>query len=102
MKLIKTIVLAAFVAAAISGCNDDSGDKKVNTVAEYLHNIDLANARLHAVKKDPISAANDPDAVNASAAVGHSMSPKVQSCWSGQVTTANVDHACLDSLGFKR
>lgn len=91
----------AIGCAFLAGCNKDSGAK---SVADYIHDIDSANARLHLAKsQDPIKAMQDPDVMNASQAVAQSMDPKYLACWNKKaVITANADHACLDSHGFIR
>lgn len=88
----------------VSGCKTDKPETKIKTVAEYMHDIDAANARVHVAQtQNQAEAMQDKDAINASLAVANAMDPTYLDCWPKKpVITANTDHACLDSHGFVR
>lgn len=102
IQKIKLPVIAAFVAFSLSACNEPA--EKPKTVADYMHDIDAANARLHVAKtQNTADSLKDADAQNASQAVANAMDPTFLKCWPTKpVITANTDHACLDAHGFLR
>lgn len=108
-RLQTRFVLIAAVAAtvALSACKDDkaspSSSSKVLSVAEYLHDLDAAQAMVKVAQSNPAKYATDTAAVNASQAVAKAMSPSMLECWPTKpASTATTDHACLDNKGFKR
>lgn len=84
----------------ISGCTNKT--EKMMSVADYLHDIDAADAELKTVQQHP-ELSTSQNAINASAA--SAQVPFLLDCWpkkNGPVSTANTDHACLDAHGYKR
>ena len=84
----------------LAGCNNN----RAPSVAEYMHDLDAAQAKLQEAKLDPVKAQTDRAMINASNAVADSMvSSKLLECWHNKPkSTATTDHACLDAKGYKR
>ena len=103
MQRIQTysLLIAGLTAAIMTaGC----GQEKSRTVAEYLHDIDAANAAAQRYSNDPGRYTGNPDWKNASTAIVKSQSlgecfPKILG---ERFTTANTNHACLDQKGYVR
>ncbi|WP_286373274.1 hypothetical protein [Variovorax saccharolyticus] len=96
------MLIAALVSLA--GCSPEDPIEKHRTVAEYLHDIDAANADLNYYSNDRGKYKGNANWINASSAAN-----KIQfldECWfkkdADRFTTSNTDHACLDAKGFKR
>lgn len=102
------LLIGCGLVVALSGCfgedpKQPGASGKPLSVSDYLHDIDKARARVHRANIDGAAALNDPDALNASAAVAKSMSPSINKCWPVKPSiTENTDHDCLDKLGFVR
>lgn len=91
-----------------AGCQQEEVIKP-KTVAQYLHDVDGANAVLEKYRSDPARYGTDPDVQNASQAMAQLMAASefgsgVRKCWPAKEkpATANTDHACLERLGHKR
>lgn len=84
----------------LTGCNNN----KAPSVAEYMHDLDAANAKLQEAKLDPVKAQTDRAMINASNAVAQVIdSSSLLECWHHKpISTATTDHACLDAKGYKR
>ena len=100
MAFKKHLLLTYAAATFLAACTQE----KTITVAEYLHNIDAANAAAKLYANDPAKHQGNADWANASAALA-----KIQflnDCWpkknSDRFSTANTDHVCLDNKGYKR
>ena len=101
------LLMALGVSFGLAGCLDSDPKKaesnKPLSVSDYMHDIDRARARLHRAKIDGAASEGNPDVINASIAVANAMGPSAMRCWPVKPSsTANVDHACLDKLGYVR
>ena len=101
------LLISLGVSVALCGCLDSDpknvASTKALSVSDYMHDIDLARARLHRAKIDGAASEGNPDVINASIAVENAMGPSAMRCWPVKPSsTANVDHGCLDKLGYVR
>lgn len=101
-------LLIAACLMLLAGCQREDAAKP-KTVAQYLHDVDSANAVLEKYRSDPAKYATDADVQNASQAMAQLMAASefgsgVRKCWPAKEkpTTATTDHACLERLGHKR
>lgn len=108
MQRIQTrwLLISFVLTLGLGGCFDKDKSSvalKVPTVADYLHDLDSARAKLKEAQTDPVKAQTDQATINASAAVAKAMSPSMLQCWPKKpASSATTDHACLDSKGFVR
>ena len=112
MQRIQTrkLLIVAALPLVLAGCFGDSPKApeaakpaKPKSVAEYLHDIDGARARVHRAQIDGAASMKDEDALNASSAVAKAMSPGIMNCWPVKPSsTANTNHDCLDKMGYVR
>lgn len=103
----RKLLILAGLSLVLAGCFGDSPSApsvpKVKSVADYLHDIDGARARVHRAQIDGAASMKDEDALNASSAVAKAMSPGIMNCWPVKPSsTANTNHECLDKLGYVR
>lgn len=99
-RIQKNRLLMALVALFLAAC----GKEPVLTVADYLHDMDKANSVIKNASNDPARFQNDGNYINASSARGRVQS--LNDCWPkndvNRFSTANTDHACLDTKGYRR
>ena len=100
MIIKKHLLLICISAAFLAACTQE----KTPTVGQYLHDLDAANAAVKKYSNDPAKYQGNADWMNASAALS-----KIQflnDCWpkldAKRFSTANTNHACLDSKGHTR
>ena len=103
----RKLLIVAALPLVLAGCFGDSPKApevtKAKSVAEYLHDIDSARARVHRAQIDGAASMKDEDALNASSAVAKAMSPGIMNCWPVKPSnTANTNHDCLDKIGYVR
>jgi len=101
MQRVPKYGLLVIFAIALNACGEK---EKHMTTSDYLHDMDTAKAMVQKSKTDYAKYQNDPNAINASAALAQTITDnKLQKCWHDkETTTANTDHVCLDNLGYKR
>lgn len=100
MKTRKTIVIFLATGAMLLGAG--CGQHKARSVADYIHDVDAANAVMKDAKLHP-EKTGDQDVINASTAAAQTLVASVAECWPTKpISSATTDHECLDRKGYKR